>query len=134
MMCQRSCTPVCGVVAILLGVIVGAVVGVLFNFGLLPGFFAVLPTILALGAGTLALLLIGLVATCRSGCTVGDCLEAAGTKLAVGAIGTIGGALLSLLFAGGTLFTLQIILAAVTAFFITYLAVQILCFVLCATR
>ena len=133
-MCQRSCTPVCGVVGILLGVIVGAVVGVLFNFELLPGFVALLPTVLALGAGVLALLLIGLVATCRSGCAVGPCIEAVGAKLAIGAIGTISGALLSLLFAGGTLVTLQIILAAVTAFFVTYLAVLIICFVLCATR
>lgn len=134
-MCQRTCTPLCGVLGVILGLIVGGVVGVLFNFELLPGLVALLPTVLALGAGTLVLLLVGLaVAACRPGCTLADCLETAGTKLAAGAIGTVAGALLSLLFAGGTPFTLQLILAAFTAFFVTYLAVQIFCFVLCITR
>ncbi len=134
-MYQRNCTPLCGVIGVILGVIVGVAIGVLFNFELLPGLVAVLPTVLALGAGTLVLLLVGLAAAAyRTDCTLADCLETAGTKLAAGAIGTVAGALLSLLFAGGTLFTLQLILAAITAFFVTYLAVQVFCFVLCITR
>lgn len=134
-MCQRTCTPLCGVIGVILGLIVGGVVGVLFNFELLPGFVALLPTVLALGAGALVLLLVGLAAAvCRPDCTLADCLDSVGIKLAAGAIGTIAGALLSLLFAGGTLFTLQLILAAITAFFVTYLAVQVVCFVLCITR
>ena len=89
-----------------------------------------------MGAGALVLLLIGLsAAACRPDCcALANCLKSAGATLAIGGLGTVAGALLSLLLVGCRLFVLQCILAEITVFFVTYLAVQVFCFILCLTR
>lgn len=70
-------------------------------------------------ARSTVLLLIGLsAATCRPDCcALANCLKSAGATLAIGGLGTVAGALLSLLLVGCRLFVLQCILAEITAFF-----------------
>ncbi len=130
MRCNTCSTP-CGVLGLIFGLLAGIGTGLLFFYEQIPGFATVLPTVLILGAVALALLLIGLAAACRPNCAFTACLAQSGVRLLVGSLGTVAAALLFSVF---TLFTLQLILAALTAFFAAYLAVQIVCFVLCVVR
>ncbi len=124
----RSCSTPCGVVALIFGLLAGVGAGVLFFYEQIPGFAAAVPTVLVLGAVALGLLLVGLAVACCTGCPVTACLAEHGTRLLVGALGTVAAALLFPVFA---LFAVQLVLAALVAFFAVYLAVQLICFVLC---
>ncbi len=128
-MCRSRCS-LCNTIGLVLGVLVGVGVGLLFNYELLPGLTAVLPILLLTGAVAIVLLLIGLWSTaCRSGCAAAACLTQNSGRWLTGALGTFVGALLLLLLPA--LFGLQLVLAAVTAFFLTYLLVQVVCTVTC---
>lgn len=131
-MCCRSRCSLCNTIGLVLGVLVGVGVGLLFNYELLPGLTAVLPIFLLIGAVATVLLLIGLWTTaCRPACPAAACLVQNGGRWLTGALGTFVGALLLLLLPA--LFGLQLVLAAVTAFFLAYLLVQIVCTVTCVT-
>ena len=134
-MYRRTCFCLCDVVGIILGVLAGVAAGLLFNAELLVGLAAVIPIVFGIGAAVLALLLIGLTtAACNCGCTCTECLAGSGTRLLVGALGTVAGTLLFLLFSTGTLFILQVVLVALVAFFLVYLLVQLVCYVVCQTQ
>ena len=124
----RSCFSSCGAVALIFGLLAGVGTGVLFFYEQIPGFAAAVPTVLVLGSVALGLLLVGLGATCGTGCPFAVCLAEHSTRLLVGALGTVTAALLFPVF---TLFAVQLVLAALVAFFAVYLAVQLVCFVLC---
>ncbi|MBR2407035.1 MAG: hypothetical protein IKB04_08390 [Clostridia bacterium] len=128
----RTCNGVCNTVGLIVGALVGIGAGLLFFYEQLPGFAAAVPALFVLGAVTLGVLLVGLsMASCRAGCAFADCLVDAGVRLTVGALGTV---ITAWLFPVFTLFTVQLILAALLAFFATYLTVQLVCFVACLTR
>ncbi len=134
-MYRRTCFCLCDVVGLILGVLAGVAAGLLFNAELLVGLVAVIPIVLGFGAAVLALLLVALtVAACRRGCACTECLAGSGTRLLVGALGTVVSTLLFLLFTTGTLFILQAVLVALVAFFFVYLLVQLACYVVCQTR
>ena len=129
-MCCRSRCSLCNTIGLVLGVLAGVGVGLLFNYDLLPGLTAAIPVLLITGAAATVLLLIGLWATaCRPACSAAACLVQDGGRWLTGALGTFVGALLLLLLPA--LFGLQLVLAAVTAFFLAYLLVQIACTVTC---
>ena len=127
----RTCTSPCGVIGVVLGLLVGIGTGVLFFYEQVPGLAAALPVVLVLGAAALGLLLVGLGVACRNGCPLTVCLATHGVRLLVGALGTV---IAALLFSVFTLFVVQLVLAALVAFFASYLAVQLVCFITCVVR
>lgn len=127
----RSCSSSCGVLSLIFGLIAGIGTGVLFYYEQIPGFAAAVPTALILGAVALGLLLVGLGSVCCTSCPLSACLAEHATRLLVGALGTVVAALLFPVFA---LFAVQLVLAALVAFFAVYLAVELVCFTLCITQ
>ena len=128
----RSCNPVCGLIGAIIGAVVGVGIGLLFFYEQIPGLAAALPTVAGFGITALAALIVGaaVASFCPNG-GLADCLAENGVRLLIGSLGT---ALAAWLFGLFTLFTVQLILAAIAAFFATYLLVQIACFATCLVR
>ena len=134
-MCCRTRGSLCNTIGLIVGLFVGIGAGLLFNYELLPGLTTVLPIVLAAGAIAAVTALVGLgLAAYDPNTVLTTCLAQHGGRWLAGALGTVVGVILLLLFTTPTLFTLQLVLVAATAFFFAYLLVQVVCTVTCILR